>query len=367
MMKSLIFAMLSIMVTSLAADEPFTVYEGSSTSAPMQPQACVSVDGVTHLTFGVGDQVFYCQANGQTTTEPQVVSRVPNLSLGMRRGPRIAHAGKSIIITAIGGQEGKGKDGDVLAYRSDDDGKTWVGPVRVNDVEASAREGLHAMTASSEGLLWCIWLDLREKGTQLFASKSSDQGRSWSKNLRVYRSPDGSVCECCHPSIVASKDAVHVLFRNSLKGNRDMYLVSSNDGGESFENAIRLGRSHWQLNACPMDGGMLAIDANQKLVAVWRRDRNVFSAKPESLSETLVGVGEQPWVASHNDGFYTTWTSARDGELLLLTPDSTDSKRLGGGASFPVIVSASLPDPMVYVFWEKRSGQSSSILGQRIR
>ncbi len=140
------------------------------------------------------------------------------MSLGMRRGPRIAHSGKSIVITAIGGVEGKGKDGDILAYHSDDNGKTWIGPSRVNDVESSAREGLHAMTASSEGILWCVWLDLREKGTQIFASKSSDQGRTWSKNVHVYRSPDGSVCECCHPSIVATRNSLHVLFRNSING-----------------------------------------------------------------------------------------------------------------------------------------------------
>ncbi len=48
-----------------------------------------------------------------------------------------------------------------------------------------------------------FWLDLREKGTVLYASKSMDHGETWSKNILVYRSPDGSICECCHPSIIA--------------------------------------------------------------------------------------------------------------------------------------------------------------------
>ena len=146
-----------------------------------------------------------------------------------------------------------------------------------------------------------------------------------------------------------------------------MYLVSSHDGGEVFGNAVRLGRSNWQLDACPMDGGMLAVDGNQKLVTVWRRDQTVFSAEPNSIVETFVGVGEQPWVASNNDGFYTAWTGKRDGELLLLKPGSTDGERLDNGASFPVVVSSSQPESKVYVFWEKRSGQAFSIMGQRIR
>lgn len=60
-----------------------------------------------------------------------------------------------------------------------DAGTSWLGPSKVNDVEASAREGLHAMTASEDGTLWCVWLDLRAARTQLFASKSTDQGAHW--------------------------------------------------------------------------------------------------------------------------------------------------------------------------------------------
>jgi hypothetical protein len=367
MVKSIVFATLSVIATSLSAGDPFTVFEGPSESAPRQPQACVSEDGVAHLTFGVGDQVFYCQVNGPSKLEPQVVFRIPNMSLGMRRGPRIAHSGKSIVITAIGGVEGKGKDGDILAYHSDDNGKTWIGPSRVNDVESSAREGLHAMTASSEGILWCVWLDLREKGTQIFASKSSDQGRTWSKNVHVYRSPDGSVCECCHPSIVATRNSLHVLFRNSINGNRDMYLVSSDDGGGTFKSAVRLGQSNWQLNACPMDGGMLALDRNQKLLTVWRRDRSVFSAEPESISEAFIGVGEQPWIANSSDGFYIVWTSKRSGDLLLLAPGSSNSERLGSDASYPIVTSAIRSESVVYAFWEKQSGKDFSILGKRLK
>ncbi len=51
------------------------------------------------------------------------------------------------------------------------------------------------MTSGDDGALWCVWLDLREKGTVLYASKSMDHGETWSKNILVYRSPDGSICE----------------------------------------------------------------------------------------------------------------------------------------------------------------------------
>ncbi len=367
MLRTVCSIVLISLSVSAVASEPFTIMGGGDAKVPMQPQACVSSKGIINVTFGVGEEVYYCSVDDEKLSAPLVAFRVPNISLGMRRGPRIAHTGTALVITAIGGAQGKGRDGDVLAYRSLDNGKSWLGPVKVNDVDASAREGLHAMTTSENGTLWCVWLDLREKGTQLFAAKSVDHGATWSNNVLVYRSPDGSVCECCHPSIVASGDSLHIVFRNSLKGNRDMYLVSSHDGGATFDNAVRIGRNNWQLNACPMDGGMLAVDKSQKLFTVWRRDRSVFSAEPMRISETLLGVGEQPWVASNDDGFYITWTSKRDGELFLLKPGNTDGEILSSRASFPVIVSTSQPEAMVYIFWEKRSEQVFSIMGQRIR
>ena len=367
MFKTIIAIIVSAFATFIAAAEPFLVFEGNESSAPKQPQACISSTGTVHLTFGVGQQVYYCRVDGDKCSAAQVAFQIPNMSLGMRRGPRIAHSGKAIVVTAIGGAQGRGRDGDILSYRSLDDGKTWLGPVKVNDVEASGREGLHAMTASEEGTLWCVWLDLREKGTKLFASKSEDHGATWSKNNLIYRSPDGSICECCHPSIVVSKKNVHVLFRNSLQGNRDMYLVSSDDQGTTFGNAVRLGRDSWRLNACPMDGGMLVTNNNGDLATVWRRDRSVITTSAKSGYETLLGAGEQPWVGSDGSKFYTAWTSKREGELLLASSDDVSPVKLSEEASFPIVIGGSQTKPTVYVFWEARRHQTATIVGQRVR
>jgi hypothetical protein len=133
----------ALSLTSLGAD-PFTIMQGRDSNVPKQPQACTAPNGSVHLAFGVGDQVYHCNIGDETDAIAQVAFKVPNMSLGMRRGPRIAHTGSAITITAIGGAVGKGRDGDVLAYRSLDSGKSWLGPVKVNDIEASAREGLHA-------------------------------------------------------------------------------------------------------------------------------------------------------------------------------------------------------------------------------
>jgi BNR repeat-like domain len=366
-MPKIVGLFFSIILSTLSfAAEPFTVLAGRDAEAPKQPQACVDAKGVVHVTFGGGEQVYYCSIEPDQSIQPSVAFRIPNMSLGMRRGPRIAHSGKSIVITAIGGPQGKGRDGDVLAYRSFDNGKNWLGPAQVNGVAASAREGLHAMTACEDGTLWCVWLDLREQGTQLFGAKSSDGGATWSKNQLVYRSPDGSVCECCHPSILADQDSVHVLFRNSLRGNRDMYVVSSLDRGTTFGAAVPLGQDNWRLNACPMDGGMLAIDNVKQLSTVWRRAGDVFLFSPQVGRETRLGTGEQPWIASDGEVAFTVWTTQREGALLLTRSDRSSQEKLSDVATFPIVVASQLPKPTVVVLWETRSDQTYSILGYRV-
>lgn len=361
------FALFSLIVMSTVhANESFTVMAGKDASAPKQPQAYVSADGLVHVTFGIGEQVFYCTISGEKCTTPKAAFRVPNMSLGMRRGPRIAHFENIVTVTAIGGTEGKGRDGDILAYRSADRGETWLGPVKVNDVQGSAREGLHAMTCGNDGVLWCVWLDLRDKGTKLYTSKSTDHGASWSKNVLAYESPDGSVCECCHPSILASGNSIRILFRNSLKGDRDMYLVTSIDSGRSFDDATRLGRSNWKLHACPMDGGMLAVNQKGELQTVWRRDRSVFSSGSKAGSEEFLSIGEQPWIAGGENGFFTVWTSRRDGELFLHKTGGTEAKKLAESSGFPVVVSTLSHVSSAYVLWENRSNDGNSIMAIRI-
>ncbi len=368
LVPSILFAIMfaQAVASPLCAGEPFVIFKGQPSSIPHQPQAHMSADGIVHLTFGIGEQVYYCNVNGEKASAAQIAFKVPNMSLGMRRGPRIAKVGKSIVITAIGGTQGKGRDGDILAYSSEDEGQTWTGPVRVNDVESSAREGLHAMTAANGKDLWCVWLDLRDKGTKLFASKSSDGGKSWKKNTFVYRSPDGSICECCHPSIAADGNSIHVLFRNSLGGNRDMYLVSSNDQGETFETAQRLGNQQWKLNACPMDGGMLALTSKGEVVTTWRRGSTIFVTEQQATSETSLGAGEQPWIATNRKGTYITWVTKRAGDLMLAAPNSSTPVKIATQALDPVITASTTSEPSVHLFWEQRNGDQIDIMGRSV-
>ena len=347
--------------------ETVVVAEDDGSDAPRQPQMTIDGKGVVHVAFGKGKAGFYCQSSdeGRTFSSPVQLRGYEALAIGMRRGPRIAATEKGLCISLIGGPTGKGGEGDLLAFTSTDEGETWKDPVRVNESARSAREGLHAMAAGPKGAVCCVWLDLRNKGTEIMASVSNDGGKTWRANQLVYRSPDGSVCECCHPSVAYGPDGqLHVMWRNSLGGNRDMYVTTSKDGGKTFTNAKKLGSVTWELDACPMDGGCISVAPNGSIATSWRRDKDIFLTSKKSPRGQLVGTGRQPWVTTNTSGDYLVWVSSKGGDLMLLSSGHDHPLRLAAGADDPVIASDPRGKGIVIVAWESRSHAKGSILCQ---
>jgi YHS domain-containing protein len=275
----------------------------SQTFDGLQPQLA-AVDDRVALTFGRDDRVYVATSSdrGATFAEPAALPGTGRLSLGMRRGPRIAMTSRALIVAAVVGQKGGGADGDVLIWRSADDGVQWGSPEVLNDVPGSAREGMHALASNDQGLLVAAWLDLRQKGTRIYAAVSADHGSTWRPDVLVYDSPSGTVCQCCHPSVaIAANGAIAVMFRNSLDGNRDMYVAVSRDAGRTFTTGGKQGLESWPLNACPMDGGDVEwID--DRIASVWRRAGDVFSVLGDG-PERLLGAGADPIMSVHQRAF----------------------------------------------------------------
>ena len=356
------------------ADAVRVIPQGSLLEA-RQPQAAVDEHGTVYIAFGSGNDLYIATSSdaGNTFAEPVKVGSPGVLSLGMRRGPRIAVAGKTLVISAIGGPLGKGKDGDLQAWHSIDGGKSWQGPTRVNDEEAAAREGLHAMAAGPKGELACAWLDLRTKGSKIFAGTSTDGGATWGKNVLVYESPSGGVCPCCHPSVAFDPQGnLHVMWRNALESNRDMFVCESTDSGKTFGQAKKLGTGTWRLDVCPMDGGSFAFRGNGEMVSTWRRSDTVFilgGKKREQTAEgqeTPLAKGEQPWLAAGIDGPYVVWLAKRPGDLMLQSPNGKRPEMLAQDAIDPVIAA----DPsggLVTVCWEAGPKEKPYILAWTTR
>lgn len=322
-----------------------SIVPGTPDATYRQPQIAVT-DKLIALTFGAGNNVYFASSHdggAAFSTPVHVNAHDPGkLPLGRHRGPRIAISGNSIVITAILGKSGGGADGDVFSWHSTDGGKTFSHGVRVNDVERAAREGLDAMAASNNAV-FATWLDLREKGTRLYGSVSRDGGHTWSKNVLVYESPDGHICECCHPSaMITPSGEIYAMWRNRLNGARDMYAASSTDGGKTFAAAARLGTGTWPLNACPMDGGGITIARDGKVWSAFRRENTVILAQ---ATEKELGSGKDPAIAAGKKGVAVAWT---EGGIRVLVPGKDEPETLDAAGAFAHLAGAD----HIYAAWE---------------
>lgn len=202
------------------AAEPIELSRGEAPRHPQQPQLAIDGNGGIMLFMAFRTLSATClqamaarrSANRQNLQWPTRCPWVCDADHELRRRKK-AFASPLLEV-------GKGRDGDLLAMTSLDGGKMWTGPVQVNDVDDSAREGLHAMAAGPKGEMCCVWLDLRKKNTEITASTSLDGGKTWGKNILAYTSPDGSVCECCHPSVTLDdRGRIYDQLHSSLGGN----------------------------------------------------------------------------------------------------------------------------------------------------
>jgi hypothetical protein len=280
------------------------------------------------------------------------------LPLTRHRGPRIAILDGAIVVTAVAGQRvaagahahGLPSDGDLLAWRSLDGGVTWSKPVTINDVPSAPREGLHTLASDGHGNLFAAWLDLRGEGTGLYGAWSSDSGATWSKNVKVYESPSGSICQCCHPTAAFDgSGGLDLMWRNVLAGSRDFYLIRA-DAQRRFGKPEKLGLGTWKIDACPMDGGGL-VHAGAKTVTAWRRVGDIYMAEP-GQPERKIGEGKDVALAAGGDAVYAAWIK---GTQLVLW-NSGKRETIASQAAFPNLTA--LPGGGALLAWEENNGIS---------
>ncbi len=321
----------------------------------LQPQVAVGAAGDAFVVHALGGAISVSTTDGGGKFgEAVLVEKVAGLPLGMRRGPRIAAAGDAVVVTAISGPKGGGKDGDVFAWVSRDKARTWMRIRKpLNTASGSAREGMHSMAAGSDGTVICVWLDLRnakpgKPGTEVWCAVSSDGGRTWSADRVVHRNPGGTVCECCHPSVIIDgKGLITVMFRNALDGARDMYITSSKDGGKTFAAATKLGGRSWQIAACPMDGGSLASAGD--ITTIWRREGNLYLSAA-GQPEQFIAKGSHPVIAAVDQGHYALWM---DGRGLRLKAPGKPAADFTPSGSYPAVAASLDGKGPVVAAWER--------------
>ncbi|MDF2433800.1 MAG: hypothetical protein JWP44_3431 [Mucilaginibacter sp.] len=346
--KLILCSLLSLCFMSRGSSPYNTISKGQ------QPQITTDNKGIVRVVFGGADSIFCSTSSnqGKTFSKPVLVGVVPKMHLGMARGPQLATSADYSVITAMD------QKGDIHFFVLKHNEGGWERKGFVNDVRSSAPEGLMNIAADKQNNFYATWLDLRagKSNNIYFSSIAVSKTDKWLKNSLIYKSPDGHVCECCRPSIAVQGSQVAIMFRNWLLGSRDLYLIKSNNRGETFAAAQKLGNGTWKLNACPMDGGGLSFNNSNSINTVWQRQGIVYACEPGKM-EIELGNGRDCSIISNNDQEIVAMGSNGDLKLKYL---KTNKEIFIGKGSY--LKTLSLPGDHILCVWQDDDTIKSKVM-----
>lgn len=229
--------------------------------------------------------------------------------------------------------------GNVRFSRSVDGGKSFSGPITVNDNLDPITHRFDSMAINGRGQVYIAWLDKRDNvaaskkgekysGIAVYYAVSDDEGKSFRPNVKV---TDHS-CECCRVAMATDTDGYPVIaWRHVYDTNiRDHALVRL-DGKMA---PVRLSHENWNIAACPHHGPSLSIAPDGVYHATW------FSNAPQQY------------------GLF--YAHSADHGKTFSTPLS-----FGNFEAQPAHPSVFSLGSRVYLAWKEFDGERTGILGMR--
>lgn len=160
--------------------------------------------------------------------------------LGKGHTPSISSDGRGHMCIVFEGTDEKTGLADVFCSLSDDRGKTWTPRVDVSPTVAVSTRPRVAIEKS--GAIDIVWNDTAygENNPDIFFTRSTDGGRSWSRPANISMTPGASR----DPELaIGPDDKIHVVFAETPESDvsaRDIYYSSSSDNGKTWLRDSRL-------------------------------------------------------------------------------------------------------------------------------
>lgn len=193
---------------------------------------------------------------GETFTDLVDVSRSP----GDAFEPEIA-VDRSDNINVVWEDSAPGNK-SIMFARSTDHGETFTEPLRVSEGDGDAVEPNLAVDES--GRIYVAWSETIGDSTQLMFARSIDGGESFSDPLNI---SDNSGADMRKAALAASGNGVYIVYNNDESRSRQLYVVRSNNAGESFADPVQLSNANASRGRA--HSGALALDKQGVLHVAW--------------------------------------------------------------------------------------------------
>lgn len=194
---------------------------------------------------------------GETTSQPKVISGSSTTAFN----PAIA-VEPSDAINAVWEDANSGIS-VIMFSRSTDGGDTFSEPTRVSKGDGAAT--LPSIASDSEGRLHLAYLGQTGEETQVFYSRSGDQGQTFSDPINISNKSGATTNK---PVVTTFGDkTVYIAFQNEARRDQQVYLTKSDDAGTSFSNAKQV--SNANNNCGRAHSAAMVVDSEGTLHMVW--------------------------------------------------------------------------------------------------
>lgn len=232
---------------------------------------------------------------------------------------------------------------NIMAAASSNRGESWENPVQVNPVYGTAASGLTltpqrlaypSADTDSRGRVFVAWSDVARGEWDIVVSRSDDGGRTWSDPVRVDDSSSGD--QWTAALAVDARDTLHVAWYDTRTGGVNLFYSSSTDGGVTWSPNVRITTAETsQATTRRLSEYIgLAADRNGTAYLAWTDWRDggpaiyfaslpgcTAPASPSASNNGPVRVGERlQLAASAIEGAIYSWSGPNDFRSSLQNP-----------------------------------------------
>jgi len=219
---------------------------------------------------------------------PNIMVNAPPAYSGYQSS--IAVDANGVLYLAYGGWGGSTTQADIFFSKSSDGGRTWSAPFKVNNDIGAVMQVEPSIFVGHNSYIYIAWTDMRSGNQDIYFSRSFDGGLSFSANVRVN---DVTANFQMSPDLaVDSTGLIHVVWtdgRNIPGTGPDIYYANSTDTGLSFNPSQRVNND---AVAAEQGEPAIAVAPDRSVYAVWTDPRNaargsdIYFSKSTDLGAT---------------------------------------------------------------------------------
>ncbi len=305
----------------------------------IQPQTMMDERGALHLIYFAGEpgggDIYYVRRDADRTefTAPIRINSEPRtaVAVGTIRGAHLAVGKNERIHVAWNGPHKPGGHEAPMFYARMNDARSAFESQRNVMQFSGGLDGGGSIAADKSGNVYVAWHGKGDKEGEehrrVWVTRSTDEGKTFSREAAAWNEPTGA-CGCCGMRAFADRQGrVHLFYRAARENvNRDMYLLTSENRGQSFSGVIL---DKWKLDVCPMSSAALAngADSASALLAAWETQGQVYFAFLDP--KKTQSVASIPATGVSGKRKHSAIAANSRGETLLVWTEGTGWKKGG--------------------------------------